>query len=110
MSHEKVASKKPGGEGVFLERSHIKFEDDEDRRGGSDDEMYDEIPEKNRYQEAQQSIQDIDLETNKESVAYNPKLSDLDYLRSKMKKPTEQVFLSSRIIDLALSIELNFGN
>eukprot|EP00002_Diphylleia_rotans_P037967 TRINITY_DN8561_c0_g1_i1.p1 TRINITY_DN8561_c0_g1~~TRINITY_DN8561_c0_g1_i1.p1 ORF type:complete len:683 (+),score=195.43 TRINITY_DN8561_c0_g1_i1:100-2148(+) len=78
VKKEKVASKKTGGDGLFLERAHVKFDDDE-----SEDELYNEIPDTTRF--ADEEKEDIP-EVKTDNLAYNAKVSDLDYLRSKMKK------------------------
>ena len=74
-----VASRKTGGEGKFLKRTHVTFDDDSDEENN---ELYEDIPE--------QPVKENDNEDNSKSekhggdVALDDKVSDADYFKSKI--------------------------
>lgn len=77
-----VKSKKTGGEGILLTKSHVKFQDD------SDDE-YQSISEiqENHGSEPQDEGENLKILASSKAES----LSDMDYLKSKMVKMEDEV-------------------
>ncbi|KND03335.1 uncharacterized protein SPPG_02379 [Spizellomyces punctatus DAOM BR117] len=90
-----VPNKKTGGDGMLVTKTHVTFED-------SEDELYDELPSATKdngsgsTKEGTESAatmveEDVETETvedaskQRNSAAHDSSLSDLDYLRSKMR-------------------------
>lgn len=75
----KVASRKHGGEGVFLERKHVTFEDS-DNDEDDNDQLYEDLPiVENGDSKAGNEVQEAGNET-----ALNSGISDFDYFKTKM--------------------------
>lgn len=88
-----VPNKKTGGDGMMVTKTHVTFED-------SDEELYDEMPNKDNEAKAGETEtgenvdanvdgDEEDLSEERDTTAHDSGLSDLDYLRSKMKKLDE---------------------
>ncbi|KAI8801233.1 hypothetical protein BJ742DRAFT_716186 [Cladochytrium replicatum] len=91
-----VENKKPGGKGMLLTKTHVKFGGDEDEDGESDDE-YQTIPGLDAKEEGKAETPDEPKvaptpetqdaeEVNANAVAFDSGLSDMDYLRMKMRR------------------------
>lgn len=82
-----VQSKKAGGQGVFLERKHIVFNDDDEDH--DDDDLYEELPEAAVEAIAAdgKEMEDVEMADAEEEpkAAFDATLSDMDYLKSLMK-------------------------
>ena len=82
-----VPNKKPGGDGMLVAKTHVVF------GGDSDDDEYEDLPpkkddegENGKVDEAEVPVEE---ETRKESVAFDSGLSDLEYMKLRMKKLDE---------------------
>ncbi|KAJ9082652.1 Multiple RNA-binding domain-containing protein 1 [Entomophthora muscae] len=74
-----VPNKKTGGQGQLLTKTHLKFEDDDD--------LYETLP---STKEAEES-KDKPVQLSKdEKVVFNNAVSDLEYLKSRMKKDLDE--------------------
>ncbi|KAF9971065.1 hypothetical protein BGZ73_006026 [Actinomortierella ambigua] len=77
-----VKNRKPGGEGLTVTQTKIKFED-------SDDELYDNLPTASKQEEEQEEEEEFmalgSSEPVKDDLVNNDEVSDLDWLRSRMK-------------------------
>ncbi|KAJ3296457.1 hypothetical protein HK104_001596, partial [Borealophlyctis nickersoniae] len=86
-----VPNKKPGGDGLLVTRAHVKF------GGEEDDDEYEDLPamkkekteEKGQGKEDDEEDEEDIAEGQQKSVAFDSGLSDMDYLRLKMKKLDE---------------------
>ncbi|KAJ3022223.1 hypothetical protein HKX48_006745 [Thoreauomyces humboldtii] len=84
-----VANRKTGGDGMLVTKSHVTFGND------SDDELYDELPAGEKKMNANEAVSasspdeeeddGADAPVLEDSVANNSEMSDLEYMRSKMK-------------------------
>jgi len=76
-----VESRRTGGKGFMLEKTHIKFEDENDENEEiekeEDDDMYQDVP---------PSLKEEVIQSQQNLLANNPEVSNIDYLRSKMRK------------------------
>jgi multiple RNA-binding domain-containing protein 1 len=85
-----VPNRRPGGEGQFVKRTHVVYDEDNNESSASDSE-YQELPIHSSRQDAESdltlvsSTQLITTE-NKNDIVNDPNVSHLDYLKSKMRK------------------------
>ncbi|KAI8816731.1 uncharacterized protein EV422DRAFT_561394 [Fimicolochytrium jonesii] len=84
-----VANKKTGGDGMLVTKTHVTFED-------SEDELYDELPPKQDAAKSSSTTNEKAGDDEEEgpeepadSVAHDSGMSDLEYMRSKMKALAE---------------------
>ena len=79
-----VASRKTGGDGILLTKTHVKF-------GGDSDDEYEEVPKANSEVVNQKEEEEVPIEVPRQTeeevqpAARASAMSDMDYLRSKMK-------------------------
>lgn len=71
----------------MLDKTHIKFDDD----GDSEDELYEDLPQTKKDKmevedEKEKDEEDEEEKVERDSVATDSNVSDLDYLKSKMQK------------------------
>jgi multiple RNA-binding domain-containing protein 1 len=81
---KEVPNLKPGGQNLTVKRTHLTFGDD----GESDDEEYQDMPGKNTENDAMDAEGEKESEEDKkpkDAVVDNPEISDMDYLKSRMK-------------------------
>ncbi|KAG0258745.1 hypothetical protein DFQ27_004474 [Actinomortierella ambigua] len=83
-----VKNRKPGGEGLTVTQTKIKFDD-------SDDELYDNLPTASKQDEKEEEEEEefmalTSSEPVKDDMVNNEEVSDLDWLRSRMKPTPEQ--------------------
>ncbi|ORX98262.1 RNA-binding domain-containing protein [Basidiobolus meristosporus CBS 931.73] len=76
-----VKSKKAGGEGILLTKTHVKFED-------SEDELYEDMPSKPTKDEDDEEM-DTNTEEPEGKLANDTSVSDLDWLKSRMTMKPE---------------------
>ncbi|KAI8921384.1 hypothetical protein DFJ77DRAFT_161675 [Powellomyces hirtus] len=93
-----VPNKKTGGDGMLVTKTHVTFND-------SDDELYDELPPADKAKdgnakggdskqveaEKEEEEEEDDVPVPGDSAAHDTGMSDLDYLRSKMKPLDENI-------------------
>ncbi|KAJ3031787.1 hypothetical protein HK097_005409, partial [Rhizophlyctis rosea] len=91
-----VPNRKPGGDGLLVAKTHVVF------GGASDDDEYEDLPPNKAEEEEKRSGEakngetegaedEEEEESRKESVAFDSGLSDLEYMKLRMKKLDEDV-------------------
>ncbi|KAJ1550076.1 putative RNA-binding protein 19, partial [Nowakowskiella sp. JEL0078] len=88
-----VANKKPGGEGLLVSRAHVTFNDEDDdtrlqdvivANGKADDNDYQILGE---TADVGLELGDVNMdERNEDSLAFDKNLSDLEYMKLKMRR------------------------
>lgn len=77
-----VESRKAGGEGIMLERSHVVFESDND-----DDDLYEQLPAA-AVETPKDALDEEELTTN--PIAHDEGISDAEYFKSKVTRLSDE--------------------
>ncbi|KAF9189270.1 hypothetical protein BGZ51_009717 [Haplosporangium sp. Z 767] len=79
-----IKNRKPGGEGMMVTQTKITFED-------SDDELYDDLPTTAKADDRNET-EDVEMSAapKEDALVNDAAVSDLDWLKSRMKKPEDE--------------------
>lgn len=83
-----VASRKTGGDGLMLQKSHVVFGDDHDGDGEGEDELYEELPGQSagiEIDDEKGEKEDGEEEAKSCGVAEDEEVDDANYFKSKVK-------------------------
>ncbi|KAF9112073.1 hypothetical protein BGX27_004022 [Mortierella sp. AM989] len=78
-----IKNRKPGGEGLLVTQTKITFED-------SDDELYDNLPSSKPESESKAEEDVLMSEPKEDELVNNSEVSDLDWLKSRMIKKSDE--------------------